>query len=253
MGTSPLESPSLKGQLMSTATALKEERDGLMARVMVIDDQLRAIEVLTGESLVPAGALQPLAPRQDPTTLPEMVIHSLGMRLGGKTAREIVGDFAGTPFETRHANNPNGLYNTLSRLVASNRIARHNGRYYLPETLASIERGELQEEMAEGEGVEGTSVPDLILRVLSAHPTGINARGVMRALRNIPEGLERLERNSQVAYAALSRMVQNGVIVRDGSIYRRPAYGATPAADPPSEARGSLFPSQDTGGGKVVN
>lgn len=248
MGTHPLESPSLRAELLTTVAALKARRAELMQDVARIDEKLRAAAVLLGQSIgeegegAPAGApagSSEVRPPKPPETWPELIFYSLYGVQGGKQPKQIMRDAAGTPMQIKAESNPNGLYNTLIRLEGGKKIVRREGRVYLPEVIAAIERGEITESTDEDSASEAASAPALILRVLESHPNGINARGVIRALRNIPEGLERLNRNPQVAYAALSRMVQNAAIIRDErGLYRMPSYDAP--AEPETEAA-SLF------------
>jgi hypothetical protein len=125
----------------------------------------------------------------------------------------------GGPAKERLERNPNGIYNALKRMVEDGHIVRVGERVYTVGLFNALKQaGKLEEE----DDDEQFSIAEAILGIV-ARGEVLTAAQIIRKLRENPIALDKMRRNPQYSYAAMSRLVSKGQLIKDGPhSYRRP-------------------------------
>jgi hypothetical protein len=138
---------------------------------------------------------------------------------GGRSIRWLREHLLAVPAQRdRVIKTPAGLNVALKRLCERGQVVRRNNLFYLPDTLARIERGDLAEVHAEAP----PAVPFAheMFRVLRQMGGCGCARDIVAAARRDEEIGPQIGRRALKVYRWLSKQASKGKLARDGGIYR---------------------------------
>lgn len=270
-------SPELRAVLMASISPLLEEREGLLARIGqaierigYIDQKVLAAATMLDESppvLTPildlvshakteggVGQNQPSDPA--PESWRDFILAVLkgtdrGYTNAALMERAVKMGFG--KFADRYRNSPNGYFAAARLLEAEKKIVRSGRATYLADVFRRIEAGELVEaEQAQDASQPGGAAAVIIAAITDGGP--MTPKELIGRFKNSPETAALANERINTVYAVLSKLVKRDMLIRGGEgKYRLPSQKAPEVASAPSEQRGDLFPSQDTGGAKMVN
>lgn len=220
---------SFRDMLMATTAGLRAKREKLLAELRAIDAAIAAnerVQLLDGGG-DSSSASPELATAHEPrggmpvretsiaSSWREYILTQLTGINGGKTIREMIEATAGTPLAQKHALSPNSFYASLAKLEKSQKVIRKGKVAYLPDVLAQIEAGEIQEDPPRDHEIEAGGMAVPVARLLANYPDGLKAGEILKALRSDPDAKDRVERNPQIVYGTLGRMAQAKTVERD--------------------------------------
>lgn len=165
----------------------------------------------------------PLPITRAPKTWREFIAVVLRQAGRSMTNKEVIEAGTGTEFEDRFKAGPNGYYNTTRMMELNGELVKVGKRLYDPAFYAKIQSGEASEEDLPVEATR-ESIPNIILRALREHGVGLEAAGVIEALRAIPETSAIADRNPALIRTHLSKMLGKGQLARENSKYKLPEW-----------------------------
>ena len=126
------------------------------------------------------------------------------------TYAELRNELSHTAVKESLERSPNNFYNSLQRLIKSDKIKKWGERVY---ALEAFNKASLLGELEPTDGAASTGVPTLVIRVLTTQGP-MSAAKVVEAVEREPEAPELFKRGTQGVYAALSRLHKRGDLMR---------------------------------------
>jgi hypothetical protein len=159
----------------------------------------------------------PLAQR----TIGDVAIYLLEDEQGGRSPKWFRDKMLEIPgLAERVEKSPTTIGNALSRLAAKGQLMKVGSGYYLPETLARIERGEIKEDSATP---KSESFNGLMHRAMQEFGRPFKAAEALEVAKRIPELSDKLSEQPSRVYSWLSREIYKHKLRRDGDYYSYPS------------------------------
>ncbi|UCI25106.1 hypothetical protein [Mesorhizobium sp. B2-8-5] len=193
------------------------------ARKRAYDKLIEYLLVVGKEDWVPASYVVPevagpkashktegLTARNGPTWAGE-VLRGLENYPDGATPSELLEVVRQGPMRENALNNPNGIYNAVSRLEKAGEIKRHNGRLFLPNRLDQFMERVHSGEIVDYHGSGDETNSDVLVRVIS-ESDGLEAGEIV-------EMMSKRGMSAGSVYNTLSKIALKGRVRREGKLY----------------------------------
>ncbi|GJD84334.1 hypothetical protein HPGCJGGD_2210 [Methylobacterium haplocladii] len=160
----------------------------------------------------------------------EPVISAATRGLLPKEIAQGIRDGDNEEVKERLARNPNGLYAALERMEDDGQVVRHADKVYSAALYDALSQSGDLDDDADESGLTGVG---LFIAKFILENGPIRPKTLMEALRNNDEFVERVTKNPQYGYSALSRLVRQGRLVKDGALYAVPSQKNGPSGVSP--------------------
>lgn len=111
-------------------------------------------------------------------------------------------------------------YNAVTKLTQSGKVVKHGNLFYLDSTYREAEKAGALPPPSATQRRSGSS-PELVVRVLRAHPAGLTGPQLREAVRTMPDAPKSLYEHGQYIYNILAPMMGTGEISKsDTGVYR---------------------------------
>lgn len=162
-------------------------------------------------------------PEPEPTiTWREAILGVLVEAGKGLEPHEITRALKKTDFKDRVTGNPNGLYNTITRMAAKGDLLRKGKLVYASDVLdRMIKNGaDISTVGKTAYEVQPDSTASLIVKVLNENPQGLRGARILEKLKQEENAPKSVFNHSSFLYTILGKLVARNVIVKRGKVFK---------------------------------
>jgi hypothetical protein len=241
-GSGPF-SPDFHFPTRENIAAWKAEAARVKAMLDNLNNMIRAAEALLSPDVANAdGGTEDVQPEPDaPKRRGRQASSTYGTRLGaqtwtgtienilrrvgrGLTHDELRTELAKTHLAKKLEQTDKSFYGAIGKLADRNLIVRHNGRLFAPAIyqrfMKEVAAGRIADEPAPRGGHQ-SPFGEAIRAFLDGRPSGASSSEIISELRKTPEFLDTIDRHKTHAYNVLSRLVDQGELMKGGGRYYR--------------------------------
>ncbi|MEA1834665.1 hypothetical protein U8607_21460 [Methylobacterium durans] len=205
----------------------------LQTQIQDIDRWLEAVALIAPDDFL-ADVLPPNPSSKEnadrASVWRQAVEDALGVAERGMLPRDLaayIRDHGSVEAREKINRNPNGLYNMLARMLDEGLAAKVGDKFYSPALLSKLtESGEINED-AYSDSATGTKA--IFIKAFEHHGM-MSPKSLMEILRSDPEVGPKLKANPQYGYSTLARLVRQGLLIKEGSIYKLPLKENEPSS-----------------------
>lgn len=165
------------------------------------------------------------------TTWADMILAILADAKRGCAYSDFIARIKGTPFETKFTANPNGLYNTVAKLIDRGKIVKRGKLFFLPDDAVL-----LNEFSGEPDATEQPNITSFVLGIFKTANRPLAGRDLLASLQNHPVFGPKVRRNPNYVYSIIARLCRQEKLIKRADGY------AYPGKETASDGGQTLFP-----------